>query len=66
MTSARITYTPRPDATPEGELNALAACFRFILDCHAKKEADGPRQAVSPVSAKGGSENDSSAKGSIP
>lgn len=27
-----ITYTPRPDATPEGELNALAAVYRLILD----------------------------------
>ena len=31
MSSTRITYTPRPDATPEGELNALAAVYRFIL-----------------------------------
>ncbi len=36
--AARISYAPRPDATPKGELNALAAVYRFILDCHAKKE----------------------------
>ena len=28
----RIMYTPRGDATPEGEINALAACYRIILD----------------------------------
>ena len=32
MSSPRITYTPRPDATPEGEVNALAAVYRLILD----------------------------------
>ena len=37
----RITYAPRPDATPEGELNALASVYRFILDCHAKPKAVG-------------------------
>jgi hypothetical protein len=41
MNSPRITYTARPDATPEAELNALAAVYRFVLDCRAKKEG-GP------------------------
>ena len=31
MNSARVGYTQRPDATPEGELNALANAFKFIL-----------------------------------
>lgn len=39
MSSARITYTPRPDATHEGEINALAAVYRLILNCHNKKNA---------------------------
>jgi hypothetical protein len=39
MTSPRITYAPRPDATLEAELSALANVYRFVLDCHAKKEA---------------------------
>lgn len=39
MSSPRITCAPRPVATPEGEINALATLYRFILDCHAKKEA---------------------------
>jgi hypothetical protein len=36
---SRIIYIPRPDATPKAELDALAAAYRFILDCHAKKKA---------------------------
>ena len=31
MTNPRITYTPRPDATPEAELTALAAIYTFVL-----------------------------------
>ncbi len=42
MDSPRITYTSRPDATPEAELNVLANVYRFILDCHAKKIAAEP------------------------
>jgi hypothetical protein len=43
----RITYVPHPDATREGELNALASVYRFILDsdCHVKKEG-GPVTAL--------------------
>jgi hypothetical protein len=43
MSDARcIMYQAREDATAEGELAALAACYRFILDCHAKKKAARP------------------------
>jgi hypothetical protein len=35
----RIRYAPRPDATPEAELDALAAVYRFILDCRAMRLA---------------------------
>lgn len=42
LRSPRITYTPRPDATPEAELSALASIYRFVLDCHAKKIAAEP------------------------
>ena len=34
-----LIYTQRADTTAETELNALAAVYRFILDCHAKKVA---------------------------
>jgi hypothetical protein len=37
-----VTFTPRPDATPEAEVNVLANVYRFILDCHAKKMAAEP------------------------
>ena len=35
-------YTPRPYATPEGDLNALVSAYRFILACHASKKASQP------------------------
>jgi len=37
----RVTYVPLPDATPERELNALAAVYRFILNRHMEKKAAG-------------------------
>ena len=58
MSSPRISYTPRPDTTPEGELNALAAVYRLILD--SKKAAPESRP-----DAEERSKNDSSAKLSI-
>ncbi|MBA3426749.1 MAG: hypothetical protein H0U04_19920 [Rubrobacter sp.] len=39
MSSPNVTYASRPDATPEGELSALSAVYRFILDAHPMKEA---------------------------
>ncbi len=43
MSSPRVIYSPRPDATPEAEVSALAGVYRFILEesCYAKKEAVG-------------------------
>jgi hypothetical protein len=35
----RIVYSPRPDATPEHELNALACVYRFVLERHAARTA---------------------------
>ncbi len=49
MSSPRIAYKARPDATPEGELNALAAVYKFVLDCRAKKKA---APATAPDDAK--------------
>jgi hypothetical protein len=44
-----LVYTPRQDATPEGELNALAGVYRFILfENSARNEATrtgGPNDA---------------------
>ena len=36
-----VTYVPLPDATPERELNALAAVYRFILNRHVEEKAAG-------------------------
>jgi hypothetical protein len=39
MTDANVDPVPCPETTPEGELSALAAAYRFILDCHERKRA---------------------------
>ena len=31
MDNPSLTYTPRPDTTPEAEVNALASVYRFLL-----------------------------------
>ena len=38
----RINYTPLPDATPESELDALAAVYSFVLESHETKKAAAP------------------------
>lgn len=35
----RVTYRSRSDATPEGEVAALAAVYAFVLKCHEQKVA---------------------------
>lgn len=42
MASTKVAYSARLDTTPEGETNALASVYRFVLDCHAKKKASRP------------------------
>jgi hypothetical protein len=44
MNSARITYTPRPDATPEAELNALTTVYKFVLS-----KSNASQKAVEPA-----------------
>jgi hypothetical protein len=39
MSSPRITYTSRPDATPETEASVLASVYAFLLDTANKKAA---------------------------
>ena len=56
MAEPRITYTPCPDATPEGELDVLSAIYRFILfESSASKEGS---PATAPNDAMKGSNND--------
>jgi hypothetical protein len=35
----RIVYTPRSDTSPELEVAALAAAYRYVLRCHEEKNA---------------------------
>jgi len=63
MSGPRITYTAHSDTNVESELSALANVYRFVLDCHAKKEA-APESR--PDDEKERSRNDSLAKTRIP
>ena len=40
MSNPRLSYSPRPGATPEGELNALAAVYRIILENRKENATD--------------------------
>jgi hypothetical protein len=40
--SNRLQYSPLPGATPESELDALAAVYAFVLETHARKKAATP------------------------
>jgi hypothetical protein len=37
-----IVYSPRPDATPETETQALADVYSFVLSCAEEKKRGGP------------------------
>ena len=39
MSSDRIVYVPRPDATLEGEIDALASVYTFVLRVRTKNKA---------------------------
>jgi hypothetical protein len=48
MGSDHVKCKSRTDATPEAEYEALSTVYRFVLDCHARKEAaeqSGPNDA---------------------
>jgi hypothetical protein len=54
MARSRLAYRPLPDATPEREIDALVAIYKFILECHeSRKAADptGDRNEVKEVEA---------------
>ena len=48
----RVTYVPREDATPEGELAALAAVYALVIQAHERNMAAAPatrrRKEVNP------------------
>ena len=52
MDNTRLTYTSLPDAAPRDELDALAAVYRFVLECQENKkaaDATGDRDEVKEV-----------------
>ena len=60
MSNRRLIYTPHQDAIPEGELNALASIYRFILfENSTRKEAtrtggpDDAERSLNEIRAKG-------------
>ncbi|MBA4116429.1 MAG: hypothetical protein H0X71_08360 [Rubrobacter sp.] len=38
VSEPQVAYYPREDATPEGELSALVAVYKFCLECHDRKK----------------------------
>jgi hypothetical protein len=62
VSSSRIAYAMRLDATSEGEVAALSNVYKFVLDCHAKKKAASESR---PDDAEG-SKNDRTATEIIP
>ena len=64
MSSPAVTYSSRPDYSPKAERNALAACYRFILD--RANERDRLFDKSGPEDVKGRSESDFHANASIP
>jgi hypothetical protein len=62
MAESKVVYAPRADATPESELSALVAAYRFLLfDCHASEKGTRPGARERPERIK-----DDPAKVSIP
>ena len=55
MDKVRISYVPREDATPEGELVALVAIYRYVLERH-----DGRKKCSKTQSEGEGAQNSSS------
>lgn len=39
MGDQTIRYSPLPDATPEAELDALVAVYRFLIERHTNRKA---------------------------
>jgi len=62
MDSPRIGYVPHSGTTPEGETSALAAVYRLILDCHARKENAAGVTSTNGDDAKERFKNDNRAK----
>jgi hypothetical protein len=44
MSNAHISYAPRPDATPESEVEALANVYAYLIKTHDSKMTAKPAQ----------------------
>lgn len=53
MSSPRITYTSRPDATSEGEVAVLANVYQFILSRGEDRRTQEMKSAPGVTSTKG-------------
>ena len=59
---AQITYQPRADTTPQGELTTLASVYAYLLKSCDSKKADKPApEPVGPDDTKE-SKNDGAAR----
>jgi hypothetical protein len=61
MNSPRITYIPRPDATPETELSVVANVYAYLIKTHdSKKGAEHaqPQTGEEEFDTKEGGRND--------
>ena len=60
MDDPRLDYLPREDATPEGEIAALAAVYALAIQAHMRKKAATPmtkgRKEVDPEERRQGQE----------
>ena len=54
MHGVRITYMPRPDATPWAEKNALCVAYRFVLERKKGVEPDGHHNTAIVGTQEGG------------
>ena len=57
MSEAHVTYTPRADATPERELDALVAVYSYVRNCAEKRKKSGPATAPDGTEIKEDSAN---------
>jgi hypothetical protein len=58
MNNSRITYAQRGDAAPGDDVAALSNVFRFVLNCHSKREATPPGSPYDGTKIKEASANE--------
>jgi hypothetical protein len=53
VSNPSIIYVPRPDATPEAELDTLASVYAFVLRCGEARRAEEKKNAAGVTSTDG-------------